>query len=117
MTPTQEDLEAALDLLMTAGAYANYWADAHWMDDNVLVVREREPDEDEGDREWWLRPDDVLHWLDSDGPSDLVRQLGDPAQQAAVALLKARDWEAADWDAETADCILQQMILDRVVYG
>lgn len=116
-TETAEDREStdlihAHDVLVDAGGYIGYWAVAYWVDADTLVVREQDDA-----REWWLRPKDVLAWLDSDGPAALIKQIGDPYQMAAVAMMKARNWDELDYDAETGDLIIQQMILDEVRYS
>jgi hypothetical protein len=104
----------ATDILLTAEI--DYWALSRWSKD-ALVVQEREAsDEDDKIKSATITPDRLLQFLADGEVLALVRQIRNEYHRAALAGLAAGDNET-DYDASTADLIVQQIVLGEVVYG
>lgn len=100
------------DLLDTMTYGVGYWADLVGTPDS-LTVTERE----QSSNEVKITADVLAAFFASDGPKKLIKQLGDPYHKDAIRAMVLGDWDDADYDAETADVIAQQIVLGAVVYG
>lgn len=107
---TDEALENAYDVLLTADI--GYWATIKKHGERSYRITERD-----GDAVAIVGPAALLAWLTTQGPQALCQQLGDSYHRAAIAAMVVHDWDNVDYDAETADVIIQQMVLGSVVYG
>jgi len=112
MTYTPADLEAAFEVMCAADI--GYWtAYAYALKDGSIEILE----DDEDASAVLITPAAFLDWMQTDGPAALINQIGDPYQKAAIADIIAHNWDNWDYDAETGDLILQQMILGEIRYG
>lgn len=112
MTYTPADLEAAYDVMTAADI--GYWTREAWVNsENAVTIRE-DDDDAEAVR---ITPAAFLDWCKTDGPNKLIDQIGSRYQVTAIRDIVAHDWDRWDYDAETGDLMLQQMILGEVRYG
>jgi hypothetical protein len=112
MTYTPADLETALDVMLAADI--GYWTNEARIDsENALIVCE----DDEDARSVRITPAAFLDWLKTDGPAALINQIHDQYQKAAIADLVAHNWDNLDYDIETGDFILQQIVLGEIRYS
>jgi len=114
MPYTDRDIQEAKDILMQSGI--DYWTRDAWLtDEGALVLIE---DDDENPEKITISPVQLLDWLTTlTGPTDLIKQVGDPYQKMAIAMMMVRDWADLDYDVETGDLIVQQIALGEVRYG
>lgn len=112
MTYTPADLEAAFDVMCAADI--GYWTREAFVNKEGAVVIREDDDDAEAVR---ITPAAFLDWCKTDGPAELIKQIGDPYQKTAIADIISHNWDNWDYDAETGDLILQQMILGEVRYG
>ena len=109
-----EMTEIAADIIEVAATEVRYWGSAHYKGSTGTLTLE---DTTEGILPVKITPESLLAWLKGSHTETLVRQVGDPYQKAAIRALAAQDPEA-DWDAETADLLMQGIMFDgQVIYG
>lgn len=112
MTYTPADLETAFDVMLAADI--GYWTNEARIDaENALIVCE----DDEDAKSVRITPAAFLDWLKTDGPAALLAQIHDRYQKAAIADLVAHNWDNLDYDVETGDFIIQQIVLGEIRYS
>jgi len=112
MTYTPADLETAFDVMLAADI--GYWTNEARIDaENALIVCE----DDEDAKSVRITPAAFLDWLKTDGPAALIGQIHDRYQKAAIADLVAHNWDNLDYDVETGDFIIQQIVLGEIRYS
>jgi len=112
MTYTAKDIESATDLILAADI--GYWTRMAEMDNagNVTIC-----EDDDDAKPVTFTPADLLDWLATDGPVELIKQIHDAYQKNAINDTRYHNWDDWDYDVETGDLILQQMLLGEVRYG
>lgn len=107
--------QVAADIIDTAAGEIRYWGTAQYSRSTSTLTVE---DSVEGVLPVKITPEGLLAWLkQSEHVATLVGEAGDPYQKAAIRALAASDPEA-DWDAETADLLVQGIMFHgKIIYG
>lgn len=113
--------EIVEDFLATAADGTAYWANTLATTRTTLTIADREADHP-GPRT--INATELIDWARSDRPAALAATAGDPYQKQCIAAVAAAlndparsDDDDFDYDAGTADMIIQDIVHGSITYS